>query len=104
MSANDGCAAPVGGASLKGVDVDNQAVIQGVVSRDSAPVPNAYVRLLDGSGEFAAEVPTNDGGEFRFFAAPGTWTVRALAPKATPTDSSVVAELGKVANVQLAIS
>ena len=39
----------------------------------------AFVRLLDGTGEFTAEVVASAGGEFRFFAAPGTWTVRALS-------------------------
>ena len=39
----------------------------------------AYVRLLDGTGEFTAEVVTSATGDFRFFAAPGNWTVRALS-------------------------
>ena len=34
----------------------------------------AYVRLLDGSNEFTAEVVTSATGQFRFFAAPGSWT------------------------------
>jgi hypothetical protein len=37
------------------------------------------VRLLDGTGEFTAEVVASPAGQFRFFAAPGTWTVRALS-------------------------
>jgi hypothetical protein len=37
------------------------------------------VRLLDSSGEFTAEVVTSAAGQFRFFAAPGTWTLRALS-------------------------
>ena len=36
-------------------------------------------RLLDGTGEFTAEVVASATGDFRFFAAPGTWTVRALS-------------------------
>ena len=35
------------------------------------PVDGAYVRLLDATGEFTAEVPTSATGQFRFFAAPG---------------------------------
>ena len=46
--------------------------------------PSAYVRLLDSGGEFTAEVVSSDSGDFRFFAAPGSWTVRALAPAASP--------------------
>ena len=38
------------------------------------------MRLLDGTGEFTAEVVASARpGDFRFFAAPGTWTVRALS-------------------------
>ncbi|WP_020579194.1 DUF1416 domain-containing protein [Actinopolymorpha alba] len=104
MSANDGCGAPVGGAALAGVDLAKEAVIQGVVRRDSEPVGGAYVRLLDSSGEFTAEVPTGEDGVFRFFAAPGTWTVRALAPRSATAEGSVNAELGKIAEVELALS
>ena len=39
----------------------------------------AYVRLLDSTGEFTAEVVTSPEGVFRFFAAPGSWTLRALS-------------------------
>ena len=39
----------------------------------------AFVRLLDGSDEFTAEVVASATGDFRFFAAPGTWTLRALS-------------------------
>jgi hypothetical protein len=104
MTANDGCGAPVGGAALAGVDLAKEAVIQGVVSRDATPVGGAYVRLLDSAGEFTAEVPTGDDGVFRFFAAPGTWTVRALAPRSATAEGLVEAELGKIAKVDLALS
>jgi hypothetical protein len=36
------------------------------------------VRLLDAGGEFTAEVVSSSDGQFRFYAAPGEWTVRAL--------------------------
>ncbi len=39
----------------------------------------AFVRLLDGTDEFTAEVVASATGDFRFFAAPGTWKVRALS-------------------------
>ena len=47
------------------------------------PVPSAYVRLLDKSGDFTAEVVTSATGTFRFFAAPGRWTLRALSAAGT---------------------
>ena len=98
------CGATPGGPSLDGIDVTTQTIIQGVVLRDGddgvpngTPVGNAHVRLLDRDGEFTAELPTNLQGQFRFFAAPGAWTLVVQAPGArveqqliaargTPTD------------------
>ena len=102
------CGATVGGLSLDGVNVAKESVIQGVVTRSSdtgqsVPVDNAYVRLLDRTGEFAAEVPTSATGHFRFFAAPGEWTLRTLAPKADPVERRVVAQQGVVAEVAVQI-
>jgi hypothetical protein len=93
------CGAVKGGPSLEGVDVANQAVIQGVVVRGDEPVGNAYVRLLDRTGEFTAEVPTSATGQFRFFAGPGEWTLRTLAPRSEAVDVSVAAAIGVVADV-----
>lgn len=74
------CAAPDQGFEIPaGVDVATQAVVQGKVCKDNEPVAGAFVRLLDTSGEFTAEVVTSPGGDFRFYAAPGSWTVRALS-------------------------
>ena len=74
------CGAPKQGGVLDGIDLSTQTVIQGSVWHDGAPVAGAYVRLLDETDEFTAEVVTCPEGEFRFFAAPGEWKVRALAP------------------------
>ena len=97
------CGATTGGVSIDGVNVAKESVIQGVVTRDEQPVGNAYVRLLDRTGEFTAEVPTSATGHFRFFAAPGEWTLRTLAPKADVVDKKVVAQQGVVAEVLVAI-
>ncbi|MEI2730248.1 MAG: DUF1416 domain-containing protein [Candidatus Nanopelagicales bacterium] len=94
------CSATVGGLSLEGIDVTKETVIQGIVSRDGQPVGGAYVRLLDGSGEFTAEVPTSATGQFRFFAAPGSWTLRTLAPGST-LDRQVVASQGQAVDVSV---
>ena len=73
------CGAPAQTPSLPaGIDVEKETVIYGVVSTGDAPVPGAYVRLLDGTGEFTAEVVTSATGDFRFFAAPGDWTLSVL--------------------------
>jgi len=53
-------------------------VIWGAVTKDGSPVPAAYVRLLDGNGDFTAEVVTSATGDFRFFAAPGEWTLSVM--------------------------
>jgi uncharacterized protein DUF1416 len=102
------CGATEGGLSLDGVNVAKEAVIQGQVVRTgsdgkSQPVGNAYVRLLDRTGEFTAEVPTSATGHFRFFAGEGDWTLRTLAPQAEPVDSVVHAEIGSVAEVTVSI-
>ncbi|HET9501808.1 MAG TPA: DUF1416 domain-containing protein [Marmoricola sp.] len=96
------CGAVEGGLSLDGVNVAKEAVIQGQVTRGGEPT-TAYVRLLDRTGEFTAEVPTSATGHFRFFAGPGEWTLRALAPKVDPVDRSVVAATGSVAEVAIAV-
>ena len=76
-----GCAAPDQSAPLpSSVDLEKETVITGLVNTaDGEAVGGAYVRLLDSSGEFTAEVVTSPEGVFRFFAAPGSWTLRALS-------------------------
>ena len=96
------CGAVAGGLSLDGVDTTKEAIIQGQVTRSGEPA-SAYVRLLDRTGEFTAEVPTSATGHFRFFAGPGEWTLRTLAPKAQPVDKSVVAQTGSIAEVAIAV-
>jgi len=75
------CSAPKQGQTLPaGVDLEKETVITGRVVDDSGQsVAGAFVRLLDSSDEFTAEVVASATGDFRFFAAPGTWTVRALS-------------------------
>ena len=97
------CGAKEGGLSLDGVNVAKEAVVQGQVLRDGEPVSNAYVRLLDSTGEFTAEVPTSASGHFRFFAGEGSWTLRTLAPRSEPIDRQVVASVGSVAEVTIGL-
>jgi hypothetical protein len=73
------CGAPAQSPNLPaGIDVEKETVIYWTVTKDDAPIPSAYVRLLDGTGEFTAEVVTSATGDFRFFAAPGQWTLSVL--------------------------
>jgi uncharacterized protein YfaS (alpha-2-macroglobulin family) len=70
------CGAPDQSAPI--ADAGGQTVLSGRVLSGEAPVGGAFVRLLDGNGDFTGEVVTSAEGEFRFYAAPGSWTVRAL--------------------------
>jgi hypothetical protein len=103
MSSN-GCGAPEQGTTLAETVIAKEAVVQGRVLRDGRPASPAYVRLLDRSGEFTAEVPTSAAGEFRFFAGPGDWTVRALVPGAPSADRQVSAQIGSVAEVEISVA
>lgn len=78
------------------VDLAKETVITGrVVDGDGQAVGGAPVRLLDSSDEFTAEVVATPTGDFRFFAAPGSWTVRALSTagngnaRVTPSSAGV---------------
>jgi hypothetical protein len=90
-----GCGAPEQGTALPAsVDLDKETVIIGVVRSDTGdPVSGAYVRLLDATGEFTAEVVSSAAGQFRFFAAPGTWTLRALS-RAGNGDTEITVDRG----------
>lgn len=90
---SQGCGAPDQDKAVSGVDTSVETVISGTVTRAGQPVSSAYVRLLDGGGEFTAEVPTGDSGAFRFFAAPGSWTLRVLSSEGQK-EAVVAAERG----------
>jgi hypothetical protein len=84
----DGCGAPAGGVSVS-TAAGTQAVVEGHVTREGAPVSTGYARLLGSGDEFVAEVPLGDDGGFRFFAAPGSWTLRVahgLVPAVVQAD------------------
>jgi hypothetical protein len=99
-----GCAAPAQTAHIPAtVDLSKEAVIQGTVLRAGNPVSSAYARLLDSTGEFTGEVVTGDEGVFRFFAAPGDWTIRVLAAGGVSVDAKVTATIGEVAALEVAI-
>jgi len=97
------CGAPAQDLSLEGIDVAAETVIQGTVTRGGQPEGGAYVRLLDSSGEFTAEVVTSATGNFRFFARPGSWTVRALASGDAVAETTVDASQGAVTEAALAL-
>src|SRR4029453_3217124 len=76
-----GCAAPDQSAPIPAsVDLEKETVITGFVRHPGGEGGGgAYAPPLDSSGEFTAEVVSSPEGVFRFFAAPGSWTLRALS-------------------------
>jgi len=98
----DGCGAPAGGVSAAAA-VGTQAVVEGKVTRAGTAVSTGYARLLGTGDEFVAEVPLGDDGGFRFFAAPGSWTLRVLAPGGLRSECSVQADYGQVTKVEVAL-
>lgn len=77
-----------------------EAVVHGHVRRGDHPVPGAYVRLLDRTGEFTAEVQTSATGYFRFYAAEGDWTLRTLVPGGS-VDTTVTAKQGEAVQARV---
>ncbi len=79
-----------------------EAVIHGHVRRSDSPLSGAYVRLLDGTGEFTAEVQSSATGYFRFYAAEGDWTLRVLAPGQS-VDQHVTAKQGEAVEARVEV-
>ncbi len=98
----DGCGAPAGGVRVTG-GAGNQAVVRGHVTRAGSAVPSGYVRMLNSDGEFVAEVPLGDDGGFTFYAAPGDWTLRVLAPGGIRADRAVQAATGMITELEVAV-
>jgi hypothetical protein len=97
-----GCGAQAGGVKVTD-GAGNQAVVQGRVTSAGSPVPAGYASLLNSDGEFVAEVPLGEDGGFTFYAAPGDWTLRVLAPGGIRADQAVSAQMGKITELELAV-
>ena len=80
-------------------DYTGETGIQGTVLRGDDPVEGAYVRLLGTGDEFVAELPSKADGSFRFYVAPGSWTVVCLAPGAERLHQAVMLDKGHQAQV-----
>jgi len=100
---NDSCGAPAGGVTISKDKSSKEAVIEGQVLRGGAPVSTGYARLLGTGDEFVAEVPLGEDGGFRFFAAPGDWTLRVLAPGGVRAECAVSADIGQITKVEVAV-
>ena len=100
---NDSCGAPAGGVTITKEKAGKEAIIEGQVLRGGAPVSTGYARLLGTGDEFVAEVPLGEDGGFRFFAAPGEWTLRVLAPGSLRVEQAVTADIGQITRVELLV-
>ena len=100
---NDSCGAPAGGVTITKDKAGREAIIEGQVLRAGAPVSTGYVRLLGSGDEFVAEVPLGDDGGFRFFAAPGEWVLRVLAPGDLRLEQGVTADIGQITKVEFLV-
>ena len=100
---NDSCGAPAGGVTITKDKAGKEAIIEGQVLRGGAPVSKGYARLLGSGDEFVAEVPLGDDGGFRFFAAPGEWVLRVLAPGDVRLEQEVTADIGQITKVEVAV-
>src|ERR1700691_3608098 len=98
----DGCGARAGGVSAPAT-AGSQAVVEGKVTREGAAVSTGYARLLGTGDEVVAEVPLGSDGGFRFFAAPGSWTLRVLAPGGVRAERTVEADYGQVTTVNVTV-
>jgi hypothetical protein len=98
-----GCGAPAGGVTVTADKAGKEAIVEGRVLKDGAPISTGYVRLLGTGDEFVAEVPLGEDGGFRFFAAPGKWTLRVLAPGGARAERSVSADIGQITKVEVTV-
>jgi hypothetical protein len=99
----DGCGAPAGGVTITADAASKEAVVEGRVLRGATPVTTGYARLRGTGDEFVAEVPLGDDGGFRFFAAPGDWTLVVLAPGGIREERVVSANIGQITKVEIAV-
>ena len=100
---DDSCGAPAGGVTITKDKAGKEAIVEGRVLRGGDPVATGYARLLGTGDEFVAEVPLGDDGGFRFFAAPGDWTLRVLAPGGIRAERGVNAAIGEIRTLEVAV-
>jgi hypothetical protein len=66
------------------------------------PVEGAYVRLIGPSGDFTAEVRTDESGRFLFYPFAGHWVIRGYLPGGRNLQREVTLSEGQTVDVQLA--
>ncbi len=98
------CGATEGGLSLDGIDVAKEAIIQGqVVPRQPIRWATPTCACSTGPASSPPRCRRRPPGHFRFFAGPGEWTLRTLAPRIQPVDTTVTAEIGAIQEVAVSV-
>jgi Protein of unknown function (DUF1416) len=75
--------------------------LHGRVVRSGQPVEGAYVQLIGPSGDFTAEVRTDESGRFLFYPVAGHWILRGLLPGGTRVEREVDLGFGQNVDVDL---
>ena len=75
--------------------------LHGRITRSGKPVEGAYVQLIGPSGDFTAEVRTDESGRFLFYPMAGAWEVRVSLPGGTHLEKAVTINDGQTVDVQL---
>lgn len=99
----EGCGAPAGGYTVSDDAGGREAIVEGRVTVGGKPASTGYARLRGTDDEFVAEVPLGEDGGFRFFAAPGEWTLVVLAPGGVRDERVIPAAVGQVTKVEVTV-
>ena len=75
--------------------------LHGRITRSGRPVEGAYVQLIGPSGDFTAEVRTDESGRFLFYPLAGSWEVRVSLPGGSHLEKSVTLSDGQSIDVQI---
>ena len=75
--------------------------LHGKVRHGVEPVEGAYVQLIGPSGDFTAEVRTDESGRFLFYPVAGTWMRRGFLPGGHRVEQPVTLADGQNAEVEL---
>ena len=75
--------------------------LHGRITRSGRPVEGAYVQLIGPSGDFTAEVRTDESGRFLFYPMAGAWEVRVSLPGGSHLERSVTITDGQTVGVQI---
>jgi hypothetical protein len=77
--------------------------LHGRVVRAGRPVEGAYVQLIGPSGDFTAEVRTDESGRFLFYPVPGHWRLLGVVPGGVQVEREVDLDDGQNADVDLPV-